>query len=73
MKLWTDCGDEVKDITMYRKMAGSLIYMTIMRPDLSYAVELVSQFYVESTQASFGCSKEDIVICESHNTLWFVL
>lgn len=38
-----DCGDEVEDITMYRKMVGSLIYMTITRPDLSYAVGLVSQ------------------------------
>ena len=44
MKLRADCGDEVEDITMYRKMVGSLIYMTITRPDLSYAVGLVSQF-----------------------------
>jgi len=44
MKLRDDCGDEVEDITMYRKMVGSLIYMTITRPDLSYAVGLVSQF-----------------------------
>lgn len=44
IKLRADCGDEVEDITMYRKMVGSLIYMTITRPDLSYAVGLVSQF-----------------------------
>jgi len=29
--------------------------------------------YAKSTQASFECSKEDIAICEIHNTLWFVL
>ena len=29
---------------MYRRIVGSLIYMTITRPDLSYAVGLVSQF-----------------------------
>lgn len=44
MKLRADLGDELEDITMYRKMVGSLIYITIMRPDLSYAVGLVSQF-----------------------------
>ena len=30
--------------TMYRCIVGSLTYMTITRPDLSYAVGLVSQF-----------------------------
>jgi hypothetical protein len=44
MKLSADEGDLVEDTTMYRRMVGSLIYMTIIRPDLSYAVEVVSQF-----------------------------
>jgi hypothetical protein len=29
---------------MYKRIVGSLIYMTITRPDLSYAVGMVSQF-----------------------------
>jgi len=29
---------------MYRHIVGSLIYMTITRPNLSYAVGVVSQF-----------------------------
>ncbi|MCO5577069.1 hypothetical protein L7F22_030891 [Adiantum nelumboides] len=32
------------DATMYRRIVGSLIYITISRPDLSYAIGLVSQF-----------------------------
>ncbi|MDM1715268.1 hypothetical protein HX137_32195, partial [Pseudomonas sp. 165] len=44
VKLRADLGDELDDVTMYRKMVGSLIYLTITRPDLSYAVDLVSQF-----------------------------
>jgi hypothetical protein len=44
MKLSADEGDLVEDTTMYRRMVGSLIYMTIIRPDLSYAVGVVSQF-----------------------------
>jgi hypothetical protein len=37
-------GDLVKDITMYRRIVGSFIYMTITRPDLNYAIGVVSQF-----------------------------
>ncbi len=44
MKLSADEGDLVEDITMYMRIVGSLIYMTITRPDLSYAVRVGSQF-----------------------------
>ncbi len=44
MKLSADEGDFVEDTTMYRRIVGSLIYMTITRPNLSYAVRVVSQF-----------------------------
>jgi hypothetical protein len=44
VKLNAGEGNLVKDTTMYRRIVGSLIYMTIIRPDLSYAVGLVSQF-----------------------------
>ncbi len=44
MKLSADEKDLVEDTTMYRRIAESLIYMTITRPDLSYAVGMVSQF-----------------------------
>jgi hypothetical protein len=44
VKLSVDEGDLVEDTTMYRHIIRSLIYMTITRPDLSYAVGVVSQF-----------------------------
>jgi hypothetical protein len=44
VKLSVDEGDLVEDTTMYRHIVGSLIYMTITRPDLSYVVGMVSQF-----------------------------
>ncbi len=37
VKLSADEGDLVEDIIMYRHIVGSLIYMTITRPDLNYA------------------------------------
>jgi hypothetical protein len=44
VKLSANEGDIVEDTTMYKCIVGSLIYMTITRPDLSYAVRVVSQF-----------------------------
>jgi hypothetical protein len=44
VKLSADEGNLVEDTTMYRCILGSLIYMTITRLDLSYAIGAVSQF-----------------------------
>jgi hypothetical protein len=43
-KLSADVGEVLEDATMYRKIVGSLIYMTITRPDLNYTVGLESQY-----------------------------
>ncbi len=44
VKLSADEGDLVEDTTMYRRIVGSLIHMTITSPYLSYVVGVVSQF-----------------------------
>jgi hypothetical protein len=44
VKLSVDEGDLAEDTTMYKRIMGSLIYMTITRLDLNYAVGMVSQF-----------------------------
>jgi hypothetical protein len=43
-KLSANAGEVLEDATMYKKIVGSLIYMTITRPDLNYTVGLESQF-----------------------------
>ena len=37
-------GESLSDYTLYRQLVGSLIYLTVTRPDISYAVHIVSQF-----------------------------
>jgi hypothetical protein len=44
VKLSADEGDLVEDTIMYRRIVGSLIYMTTTRLDLNYVIGVVSQF-----------------------------
>jgi hypothetical protein len=44
VKLSANEGDVVEDTTMYIYIVGNLIYMTITRLYLSYAIGVVSQF-----------------------------
>ena len=39
-------GESLSDANLYRQLVGSLIYLTVTRPDISYAVHVVSQFMV---------------------------
>ncbi|XP_068653842.1 secreted RxLR effector protein 161-like [Aristolochia californica] len=39
-----DEGDLLDNPTIYRRLVGSLIYLTNTRPDISYAIHQVSQF-----------------------------
>ncbi|KAL5577449.1 hypothetical protein UlMin_019148 [Ulmus minor] len=37
-------GKDLEDATMYRQLVGSLIYLTLTRPDISYAVGVMSRY-----------------------------
>ena len=50
-------GESLSYATLYRQLVGSLIYLTITRPNISYAVHVVSQF-----MASPGSTHYDVVL-----------
>jgi hypothetical protein len=44
VKINTTDGEPLSDATLYQQLVDSLIYLTVTRSDLAYAVHLVSQF-----------------------------
>lgn len=51
LKVSKDEGVDVQDASEYRRLVGRLLYLTITRPDLSFAVQMLSQF-LESPKQS---------------------
>ena len=50
-------GEPLSNISHYQRLVGKLIYLTITRPDITYAVSLVSQFMHAPTEAHLNVVK----------------
>ena len=44
LKLTSEEGKSFEDPTKYRKLVGSLIYLSITHPDITFAVGILSRF-----------------------------
>ena len=57
LKLDVDFGTTRCEPTQYQQLIGSLIYLTITRPDLSYPVGVHSQFMQKPHDIQLDCAK----------------
>lgn len=56
-KLEMDDGGERVDETFYKQIIGSLMYITTTRPDLQFAVSLLSRYMAKPTQLHLQAAK----------------
>ena len=57
LKLSSDDGTKQVDATLYRKLVGSMIYLTTTRPDLAYSVSVLSQFMSRPIDSHWNAAK----------------
>jgi protein associated with RNAse G/E len=57
MKLLADTSLEIVDVTLYRQVIGSLMYLTNTKPDICFVVNTLSQYLVESRRVHLVAAK----------------
>jgi transposase InsO family protein len=58
VKLCSQDGTKDADGTLYRQLVGSLNYLTTTRPDISYAVSILSQFMAKPNESHWKAAKK---------------
>ncbi|KAK9668714.1 hypothetical protein RND81_13G080700 [Saponaria officinalis] len=56
-KLSKDDGSKEVDLKQYRSLVGSLLYLTVTRPDLMFATSLLSRFMSKPSEVRMGTAK----------------
>ena len=57
LKLLVDTSSKLVDVTLYRQIIGSLMYLTNTRPDICFDVNTLSQFLVEPRRVHLVVAK----------------
>ena len=57
VKLHLKDGTGPFDTTKYRQVIGSLQYISLTRPDITYSINKLSQFMIASTKCHYSCLK----------------
>ena len=57
LKLLADDSSELVDVTQYRQIIGSLMYITNTRPDICFAVNTLSQYLVQPRRVHLIAAK----------------
>ena len=73
VKLTVECTTPLVDATLYSQLVGILIYLTRSRPNLSFAVSLVSQFMQQPHESHWQEAKRILRYLQGDITLWCFL
>jgi len=57
LKLTNYKGERLNNPDVFRRLVGKLIYLTITRPDIAFAVQVLSQFMHEPTEEHLAAAK----------------
>ena len=71
LKLLVDDSSELVDVTQYRNIIGSLMYLTNTRPDICFAVNTLSQYLVQPRWVHLIAAKH--VMRYLNYRLWSIL
>eukprot|EP00253_Pinus_taeda_P035859 PITA_35859 len=70
LKLTSIEGKEFEDATKYRQLVGSLIYLTTTRPDISFAVGILSRFMQKPCEGQWSAAKKSSKVFEGNSRPW---
>ena len=59
-KIGKDENGAKVDVTLYKQIVGSLMYLTATRPNLMFVVSLISRFMTCPTQQNFAATKRGL-------------
>ena len=57
LKLYGHDDSKSVDVTLYRQLVGSLIYLITIRPDISFIVSIVSRFKAKPKELHWKAAK----------------
>lgn len=66
IKFSKDSGGDLVDAEPYRRLIGKLMYLQITRPDITFAVNKLSQFSCAPMKGSSASSSSDSEVYQGH-------
>ena len=65
MDLWFDCSHTLDDLGRYMRLIGKLIYLTVIRLDVTFAVRVLSRFMHQPREAHWLAAMRILVYIKS--------